>query len=114
MPFADQVPVNSSHSIDALARKKEAAPQGVATRPASTSNFRRLSLFHTDRLDLLFSFGLGFKRQRPNLDPGRFGRFRLDDFTFLRRRLLNDIVVGACRRHQQPYGAHRYQIIKPT
>lgn len=62
-----------------------------------------LSLFYTNRLDLLFSIGLGFKRRRPNLDPGRFSGTRFDDFAFLRRFLLDDIVVGARRRHQQPY-----------
>jgi len=61
-----------------------------------------LFLFYTNRFDLLLSFALGFQRHRPNLDPGCFGRTRLDDFAFLRRLLLDDVVLSARRRHQQP------------
>jgi len=61
---------------------------------------RRL-LFHAHCLDLFFGIALGLEGRRTNLNPGRVCRACLHDLALLRGLLLNDVVVGACRRHQK-------------
>ena len=67
----------------------------------------KLLFFDADCLDLLFSVSLGLEGGWPNLNPGRFSRLRFDDFALLRRFLLDDVIVGARRRYQQPCGGRR-------
>src|SRR6185437_2672294 len=60
-----------------------------------------LVLLDADRLDLLFGVALGLECRWTNLDPCCFAWARLNDLAFLRRLLLNDVIVGAGGRHQK-------------
>src|SRR5262245_36489397 len=90
-----------------LNHKKGPGGLSLVDAVAICRNGVSLVLFYTHRLDLFFSFGLSLERHRPDLNPGCFGRTSFDHLALLRRLLLDDVVVGASRRHQQPYGGHR-------
>jgi hypothetical protein len=65
-----------------------------------------LPFLYADGLDLLFSVRLGFECGRSNLYPGGFGRPSFNDLAFLRRFLLDDVVVGTGRGHQKAHSCH--------
>src|SRR5215510_2726109 len=84
--------------IESKERPPSGGPSLLDTWSRHASGYRAsLVLFNADRLDLLFSFGLRLERRRSDLNPGCLSRARLDDLTLLRRLLLDDVIVGACR-----------------
>jgi hypothetical protein len=62
---------------------------------------KSLALLNADSLDLFLGVGLGFESRWTNLNPSCLGWTRFYDFALLRRLLLNDVVIGAGRGHQQ-------------
>ena len=66
----------------------------MVINPALTTSSTVLPFLYADGLNLLLSVRLGFERGRSNLHPGRFGRPSFDDLAFLRRLLLDNVVLG--------------------
>jgi hypothetical protein len=78
---------------------------GDGDQPGPNDLFNLLPFLYADGLNLLLSVRLGFEPDRSNLYPGRFGRPSFDDLAFLRRLLLDDVVLGTGRGHQKAYSS---------
>lgn len=61
-------------------------------------------LFDTDRFDLFVRIALRLKGCWTNLNPSRVSWACLYDLALLGGLFLNDVIVGACRRHEKCHG----------